>query len=416
MARFLAYTSPARGHLYPVVPTLLELVARGHEVVLRTLGSEVERMGGLGFAAQPLDPEIEAIEHDDWKARTPLGALRSSLDTFLARAPLDARDIERAVAATSPDALLVDVNAMGAAAAAAASGLPHATFCPYLLPLPSPDVPPYGLGLRPARGPAGRLRDRALRRPLTAMYDRWLLPGLNDLRAGLGLSRLRHATDAWADSPLLLYYTAEPLEYARSDWPPNVRMVGPGVWDPPAAAPEWLGESGEPLVLVTASTEFQDDGRLIETALDALAGEPVRVVVTTAGLDPSAFTAPANARVERFAPHGPILERAACVVCHGGMGITQKALLAGVPLCVVPFGRDQLEVARHVEESGAGTRLPATRLRADRLRAAVREALARAERARVVAGELAAAGGPAAAAGALEQLLAREPASALQPG
>ena len=41
----------------------------------------------------------------------------------------------------------------------------------------------------------------------------------------------------------------------------------------------------------------------------------------------------------------PILEIAACVVCHGGMGITQKALAAGVPVCAVPFGRDQPEVA-----------------------------------------------------------------------
>jgi hypothetical protein len=39
------------------------------------------------------------------------------------------------------------------------------------------------------------------------------------------------------------------------------------------------------------------------------------------------------------------------------MGITQKALAAGVPVCVIPFGRDQLEVARHVEIAGAGTRV-----------------------------------------------------------
>jgi UDP:flavonoid glycosyltransferase YjiC (YdhE family) len=66
---------------------------------------------------------------------------------------------------------------------------------------------------------------------------------------------------------------------------------------------------------------------------------------------------PANARVERFVPHGPILRRAA--VTHGGAGITQKALAAGVPVCAVPFGRDQFEVARPVQVADAGARLPA---------------------------------------------------------
>jgi UDP:flavonoid glycosyltransferase YjiC (YdhE family) len=44
------------------------------------------------------------------------------------------------------------------------------------------------------------------------------------------------------------------------------------------------------------------------------------------------------------------------------MGSTQKALAHGVPVCVVPFGRDQLEVARRVEVAEAGTRLSARRL------------------------------------------------------
>ena len=85
----------------------------------------------------------------------------------------------------------------------------------------------------------------------------------------------------------------------------------------------------------------------------------------------------ANATVLPFAPHGPILDRAACAITHGGMGVTQKALSRGVPACVVPFGRDQFDVARRVEVAEAGSRLPASRLRPARLRAKVREAVAR---------------------------------------
>lgn len=37
------------------------------------------------------------------------------------------------------------------------------------------------------------------------------------------------------------------------------------------------------------------------------------------------------------------------MISHGGTGTTQKALAAGVPVCAVPFMRDQFEVARRVE-------------------------------------------------------------------
>jgi UDP:flavonoid glycosyltransferase YjiC (YdhE family) len=72
----------------------------------------------------------------------------------------------------------------------------------------------------------------------------------------------------------------------------------------------------------------------------------------------------------------------------------------------VPFGRDQLEVARRVEVAAAGTRLPAPRLNASRLRAKIREAMTKTPGARRVADGFAAAGGPAAAADAFETLTA----------
>ena len=156
-------------------------------------------------------------------------------------------------------------------------------------------------------------------------------------------------------------------------------------------------------MLVTTSSEFQDDGRLVRCALEALADEPVHVVATLPSIDTAGFDAPGNARVLPFVSHAAILDRAACAVTHGGMGATQKALARGVPVCAVPFGRDQFEVARRVEVAGAGTRLPAGRLRPDRLRAAVRRALGCVDGARRVAAGYRAAGGAVAAADALEE-------------
>ncbi len=164
---------------------------------------------------------------------------------------------------------------------------------------------------------------------------------------------------------------------------------------------------------MTTSSEFQDDGVLVRTALEALADEPVSVVATMPAGVPDDLVVPANARVETFLPHGPVLERAAVAVTHGGMGGTQKALAHGVPVCVVPFGRDQLEVARRVEVSGCGTRLPARRLNPERLRVAVREAMGRAEGARRVAEGYRATGGVAAAADTIERRFVRADAGGL---
>jgi MGT family glycosyltransferase len=372
-------------------------------VAVVTLAAEVARVRALGLEAVAVDPDIERREIDDWKAGSAPAALLAACRTFVDRGAHELEDLARAIRRERPDALFVDVNSWGASAAAEVSGLPWAVFAPYFMPVRAPGVPPWGLGLAPARGALGRLRDAALWPVVNALYDR-ALPALNRLREKAGARPYDHVADFATRPPRVVAYTAEPFEYPRP-WPESFRLVGPGIWEPEAeGAPDAPGD-GRPLVLVTCSTEYQNDGRLLEVALAALAGEEVRVVATTASIDPAAFTIPPNARVERFLPHGPLLREAAAVVCHGGMGITQKALASGVPVCAVPFGRDQLEVARHLVQAGAGTRLLPGRLSPARLRDAVREATSLAPGARRVAEAFRRAGGAVAAADVVEGLL-----------
>jgi MGT family glycosyltransferase len=387
------------------VAILEQLRRRGHEVALRTLSGEIEAMRRLGFEAAPISPRVEAIEMDDWTARTPPGASARSLQVLLARAEHDAPDLQRAIAAEQPDAVLVDTLSWGALSAAEAWGGAWASFCPFPMPLRSRAGPPAGPGLRPARGPLGRLRDRALQPLLSAGFDRLALRRLGEIRARLGLDPFAHTEEIFLAPPLLLYMTAEPFEYPRPDWPGSIVQVGPCLWEPPGELPAELDCVEAPLVLVTSSTEFQDDGRLVRVALEALAAEPFHVVATLPAASQEDLRVPATATVLRFAPHTPILERCACAITHGGMGATQKALALGVPVCAVPFGRDQPDVARRVEVAGAGSRLPAWRLRPERLRAKVREAVACKPGAERVATAFAAAGGAAAAADAFERLL-----------
>src|SRR3982751_3952599 len=109
MAKILAYTSPALGHMLPISALLCELSRRGHVIHLRTLSAGVDMGLRLGFATDTIDPRIEAIEHDDWKARKPPEALKRAFVVFGRRAALEVPDLADAIARVKPDAMLIDV-------------------------------------------------------------------------------------------------------------------------------------------------------------------------------------------------------------------------------------------------------------------------------------------------------------------
>ncbi|RJO75051.1 glycosyltransferase [Nocardia panacis] len=402
MTKILACTAPVHGHLYPIAPVLAELVSRGHEVTALTLPGVEEDLAPLGIRTLELPPEVVGRRLDGWGDRARILALRADVHALIERIPAEIEALRAAIIAERPQALLLDITAVGAHIYAATSGLPWAAFAPKLLPLPSRDSPPYGPGLIPKPGPLGGIRDRAVRWALSRRWDN-ALPRLNHLRQYYGLDELDHCVDCLRQPPLLLNFTAPPFEDAHTDWPASVHQIGPSLWSPDAEIPDWLAEIDRPLAVVTCSTEFQDDGRLAQLAMDALADSDLFTVVTSGAIDPEFFAAPRNAKVVRFLPHHLLLPRAAVVVTHGGMGITQKALAAGVPVCVVPFGRGQAEVARRVVGNGAGSRVCKQRLRIATLRAGIDAARACAAGAEQVAAGFLAAGGPRRGADLLEQ-------------
>ena len=406
MRRILAYTSPAAGHLFPLVPGLLALRERGHDVVVYTDPDLVGAVRDAGIEAHGVAPEVSAIVPTDHEAKNGRERLARGVEALVTRGKHEIPDLQRAIAEHEPDLLLIDMNAYGAAVAAEASGLPWSIVMPTLLPLPGRGIPPYGLGLKPMGGPVGRLRDRVLHRMVMGLFDRAMRPEINAMREGLGLAPIDLITDHMQRSDELLVLAGDPLEYPRSDLPAGVRFVGAQLWDPPAETPDWLLEPGDPWVLVTCSTDYQGDERLAAAAIEALRDEPVRVVVTLADAAQGAANLPSapNARIERFVPHGPILERASVVIAHGGMGIVQKTMAADVPLVVVPFGRDQPEVARRVERAGAGVILPLRRLHAGTLNDAFRAALLLPDTASAAA-RLRASGGASRFADAVEGLV-----------
>ncbi|MFD1524600.1 glycosyltransferase [Pseudonocardia yunnanensis] len=360
----------------------------------------------LGFATEAVDPRIEDTPLDDWKFANPKAALQRAFDVFAQRAEYEVDDLRKTIADVSPDVLIVDANCWGAAAVAEASGLPWASFYAFLPFLRSRGVPPWGPGLRPWPGFVGRARDALVRPMVSGAFDKAILGPLNRIRTQVGVSPVSSADEFVLRPPLKLVATAQPFDYPHPDWDDSIQMIGACAFDPaPEAVPEWLAAIDRPIVLVTTSSERRGDTDEALLALTALADEPVHVVATfPAGL-PAGITAPANATVCEFVPHSVVLDRAACAITHGGMGTTQKALVRGVPVCVVPQGRDQFEVARRVEVARCGTRLPAKDLTVTRLRDKVRQAMAMTEGVRRVAAGFAATGGVVHGADLIERRL-----------
>lgn len=403
MATILAYGSPALGHLLPVATLLGELARRGHHVHLRTLAEGVAEANRRGFDARAVDPRIEELQSRDWEARNTFGALKMTLDVLCRRAELEVEDLGRAIDEVRPDALIIDANCWGAMSVAEAGEVPWAVFSPFTPFLKSNGAPPVGPGLRPWRGVPGAIRDHQVRMVVRRVMDRPVLPRLNAIRARVGAPAVGSIDGFMRRAPLMLVVGGEPFEYPHPGWGDNVHLIGACATDI-GPAPDWLSLIKKPIVLVTTSSVRQGDDRLGRIALEALKDLPVHVVVTFPAGVPDALNVPPNATVCRFVPHGPVLERAVCAVTHGGMGATVRALDNGVPVCVVPFGRDQHEVAMRVKVAGCGTRLSARRLTPERLRKAVMKAMTMTDGARQVAEGFAATGGVARGADLIEQL------------
>lgn len=241
-------------------------------------------------------------------------------------------------------------------------------------------------------------------RPMVTGTLNSALPPINEIREKLHLHLVGSMDEFWRRAPLMLVASGKPFEYPQADWGDAMQMIGPCALDPgPDTAADWLASIDRPIVLVTTSSEKQNDDNLVQTAMAALADEPVHVVVTVPAGQPDDFAATANATVCRIVQHGPALDRAVCAVTHGGMGATQKALARGVPACVVPYGRDQFETARRVEVAQCGTRPPAEKLSPQRLRAKVLEAMTMTDGAKQVAAGFAATGGVARGTDPFEQ-------------
>ncbi len=277
----------------------------------------------------------------------------------------------------APDVVVSDGLTLTPGLAAEVAGLPRATLLPEVYPAHAPGLPFFSLGLLPPRTRAGSAAWRALDPALGIRLPsrRWMPRShlaLNDQRRELGLAP-RERLDRPPDEELTLVATLPQLEYPR-EWPPGVHVVGPMFFEPRHPEPA-LPAGDDPLVVIAPSTVKDPRSRLLRVALDALASEPVRIVVTTGGAQRVPVAVPANAVAADWIDYSRVMPQAAVVICHGNHGTVTRALAEAAPLAISPAMPDDAEHGARVAWSGAGLMIPKPLLTAAAMRAVVRRLL-----------------------------------------
>jgi UDP:flavonoid glycosyltransferase YjiC (YdhE family) len=354
------------GHAFPMIALGRALAARGHEVTLQTWTRWQRHIEDEGLAFAPA-PEYQVF---------PTGPEPLDFYEAVVHATADTVGLVRELA---PDVVAADILTLAPALAAEIEGRPCATLIPHVYPDMPPDFPIYSLGARLPRTAVGR----ALWRGFQPVVQRGLQRGrreLNETRARLGLSPLEHVHGG-ISRELALVCTFPQLEYPRA-WPANVHVVGPLMWEPPAAEVDLPGSrsngSGrdEPLVLVAPSTAQDPEHALLYAALRALADLPVRVLATyNRRLSPRPLRVPDNARVVDWVSYSRTMPLCDLVVCHAGHGTLVRALSSGCAVVACPAAGDMNENAARLDWAGAGVRVPRRFLSPRVLRLAVERAL-----------------------------------------
>lgn len=379
MTTVLLCSTPVHGHVTPLLAVSRHLADRGHRVLFLTGERYAERVITTGAAFLPLPAEADYDDTDMDAAfpgrvglTGPAGIRYDMTTIFLRPARAQLAAVERIAAEHPVDVVLAESLFLGAALLstrprASRPAVVNLGIVP--LGLKSRDVAPFGLGVPPKAGVAGRLRNAAL----TVVAERIVFAPVQKAARRIAHEATGSSLNGFilnwpAHADAVVQFTVPEFEYPRSDLPPSVHFVGLVSRTRPSDAPlpAWWDDlaDGRPIVHVTQGTVANREfGDLLLPTIRGLADDDVWVVASTGGRPVTELEAdlPPNARVAAYLPYDALLPRAAAYVTNGGYGGVHYAMEHGVPIVIAGTTEDKVEVSARVAWAGVGVDLATNR-------------------------------------------------------
>jgi MGT family glycosyltransferase len=394
--KILFASTPATGHINPLLAIVRMLRAEGHEITFLTGSAFRTRIENSGAKFVSLQGRADFDGQDLLSVAPELKDIRPGLEwfrvaierIFVDSLPAQHQGLIQALEECQADVIIGDDMFFGVLPMllGSQSKRPPIVLCgTSFLHLAREDGAPNFLGLPPATTDEQRHQYAAIAREYDEGVDRPSLLSLNKALNALGLGPvsvpLFHSVVELADAYMQL--SVPRFEFPRQI-PHSVHFVGtPPIVPGQAPLPPWAHEldGSRKVVLVTQGTFANHNlGLLIAPTLAALATEPdVLVVATTGGrpVDAIPGDVPSNARVASFLPFEWLLPHVDVLVTNGGYGSVNQAMSFGIPLVTAGMTEDKADVNARVAWSGVGLNLATNEPTQEALRAAVRTALDR---------------------------------------
>lgn len=394
--KILIASTPATGHMNPMLAITRILVAEGHEVAIHTgsaFRGRVEASSARFFSLTgdaDIDPGNPFARAPELKTIPPglewfrVACERLFVDSIAAQY----EGLQRVLRDFPAEIILGDDMFFGALPMLLGprSKRPPIVLCgTSFLHWARDDGAPNFLGLPPATTEEQRQQYAVVAREFDDAIDQPVVFRVNQTLKALGAEPvslpLFHSVVELADAYLQM--SVPGFEFPR-EFPPTVHFVGtPPIIPGQVPLPPWAHEldGSRKVVLVTQGTVANHNFELlVAPTLAALADEPDVLVVATAGGRPVEAIpgpVPSNARLASYLPFEWLLPRVDVLVTNGGYGSVNQAMSFGVPLVTAGMTEDKADVNARVAWSGVGINLATNEPTREALRKAVRTVLDR---------------------------------------